>query len=82
MDPETQAHLFEPFFTTKGAPGESRVSGTGLGLYISREIVDRHGGAIQIESRLGKGTAVTIILPRENTMQAVSRYGRRGKTQE
>lgn len=53
--------LFEPFFTRKGA-------GTGLGLWIARQIIERHGGSIAVESRTGSeehGTVVTIFLPLE-----------------
>lgn len=53
--------LFEPFFTRKGA-------GTGLGLWIARQIIERHGGSIAVESRTGTeqhGTTVTIFLPQE-----------------
>jgi signal transduction histidine kinase len=49
-------HLFQPFFTTRG-------SGTGLGLMIVRRIVREHGGEIDIESRVGKGTRFTLFLP-------------------
>jgi two-component system, sporulation sensor kinase E len=48
--------LFQPFFTTRGA-------GTGLGLMIVRRIIREHGGEIDIESRVGKGTKVSIFLP-------------------
>jgi len=52
--------LFEPFYTTKVAG-----KGTGLGLSMSRRIVERHGGGIEIESGPGEGTCVTIRLPAE-----------------
>jgi len=50
--------VFEPFFTTKSA-----ASGTGLGLSVCYGIVERHGGRIQVESRVGEGTAFTVELP-------------------
>lgn len=52
--------IFKPFFTTKKVG-----RGTGLGLYISHEIIRRHGGQIRVESEEGAGTAVTVELPRE-----------------
>jgi signal transduction histidine kinase len=58
MPEETLEHAFEPFFTTK-AVGD----GTGLGLFLSREIVSSHGGTLTIESVMGKGTMVVIALP-------------------
>ncbi len=51
-------HLFEPFITTK-----EEGKGVGLGLAISRAIVDRHGGTIDVTSEVGRGTAFTIVLP-------------------
>jgi signal transduction histidine kinase len=57
MPPEVQAHVFDPFFTTKGVG-----KGTGLGLDISRQIVDRHGGEITVESRPG-ATVFRVRLP-------------------
>ena len=60
MEPAVKARLFEPFYSTKVA-GE----GTGLGLSMSRRIVERHGGSIEIESEAGEGTCVTVRLPVE-----------------
>jgi signal transduction histidine kinase len=57
--PEAQHTLFEPFFTTK--PG-----GSGLGLYISHDIVKRHGGRLAVHSEPGRGTTFTVELPLEN----------------
>jgi signal transduction histidine kinase len=56
MDAKTQARLFEPFFTTKKR-------GTGLGLSIVRQILDLHGGTIEVESEKGKGTSFRVELP-------------------
>ncbi len=55
---ENLEKIFEPFFTTKGV-GE----GTGLGMSISYKIIDSHGGKIEVESEVGKGTKFTVILP-------------------
>lgn len=54
--------IFEPFFRTKDA-SKKGYPGTGLGLYVSRKIVEAHGGTLTLESDLGKGTTVTVKLP-------------------
>jgi PAS domain S-box-containing protein len=56
ISPENLKTVFEPFFTTK--PG-----GTGLGLYICHDIVKRHGGALTVQSEVGRGTTFSIELP-------------------
>ncbi len=56
IPPEMLDDIFKPFFTT-------RHSGTGLGLSITREIVERHGGRIEVRSRLGEGSEFGIHLP-------------------
>jgi signal transduction histidine kinase len=60
MDKEQIEKAFNPFFTSK--PG-----GTGLGLSISHRIVEEHGGGIEIESKPGRGTTVTVTIPRERS---------------
>ena len=56
--PEHLERLFEPFFTTK-----DRSKGTGLGLYISYNIIKQHHGSIQVESEVGEGTTFIVTLP-------------------
>ncbi|MDX2015636.1 MAG: response regulator [Myxococcaceae bacterium] len=56
--PEALPHIFDPFFTTKPVG-----VGTGLGLSISHGIVTSHGGELRVESSLGRGTTMTVLLP-------------------
>ncbi len=55
---EVRRRVFEPFFSTKGAR-----RGTGLGLWVCQEIIRSHGGQIQVNSKLGKGTTFLVGLP-------------------
>ena len=56
IPPEHLGRIFEPFFSTKE-------EGTGLGLYVSYNVVKRHGGEITVQSAADKGTTFTVWLP-------------------
>ncbi|HXV22357.1 MAG TPA: ATP-binding protein [Desulfuromonadales bacterium] len=66
VSPENLKKIFDPFFTTKGS------SGTGLGLSISYGIIHNHGGTIEVESTVGKGTVFTIRLPAGEKREVVN----------
>ncbi|MGA2989931.1 MAG: HAMP domain-containing sensor histidine kinase [Candidatus Korobacteraceae bacterium] len=55
----SRQRLFQPFFTTKGTVG------TGLGLWVSKEIIEKHGGTIRVRSSTDGGRRGTIVLPAE-----------------
>jgi signal transduction histidine kinase len=74
IPPAVMKKLFTPFFSTKGS------SGTGLGLWIIKQITEKHGGSLRVRSREHVGTVVSVWLPVEanpgegQTMQAKSQY--------
>ncbi len=63
---ENLEKIFDPFFTTKDTtrnPDKEAIKGTGLGLFLVRQIVKQYGGRIEVESKLGKGTTFHIFFP-------------------
>ncbi len=56
ISPSAMKRIFEPFFSTKG------ITGTGLGLWVSREIIEKHNGLVQVRTREGTGTVFRISL--------------------
>ena len=68
--PEVLAHIFEPFFSTK-PPGK----GSGMGLATSHGILHEHGGHVWVDSRVGDGTSIALLVP---PVQGAPRTGRTG----
>lgn len=63
IDRESLLRIFEPFFSTKGA------GGAGLGLVVSRKVVELHGGKMEVASEKGYGTTFAVLLPKEEGPQ-------------
>jgi two-component system NtrC family sensor kinase len=59
IPPDHLSRIFDPFFTTKER-------GTGLGLSVVYGIIERHGGKIELQTEVGKGTRIAIRLPPRN----------------
>lgn len=55
--------IFQPFFTTKGTARPGETKGTGLGLAICKQIIEHHGGRLEVESEVNRGTTFTAYLP-------------------
>jgi len=62
IDAEDLPHIFKPFYRGRRAV-DAQVRGSGVGLSVVRHIVQAHGGDLQVESRVGEGTTVTVVLP-------------------
>jgi PAS domain S-box-containing protein len=71
MSKATLARIFEPFYSTKG------ITGTGLGLWVSKEIVDKHQGSLRVRSQEGRdgqpgGTVFSLFIPEQSGLAATA----------
>ncbi|EJZ18025.1 ATP-binding protein [Rhizobium sp. Pop5] len=66
MDAEDLPKLFQPYFRARSATG---IAGTGIGLNVVKQVVELHGGTVEVASALGKGTTFTILLPIARLLQ-------------
>jgi signal transduction histidine kinase len=62
IDAADLPHIFQPFYRGRRAL-DSQVRGSGIGLSVVMHVVRMHGGDVQVDSRAGEGTTVTIVLP-------------------
>lgn len=62
IDTQSLTHIFQPFYSTKGQRG------TGLGLAVTKKVIDEHGGRIEVKSIPGQGTTFTITLSTDSTI--------------
>jgi signal transduction histidine kinase len=70
MDQKEVKQIFKKFYRTKKAE-ESGEAGTGIGLSIVQQIVEQHGGQIEVTSRPGKGSCFTLVLPAGESVRTV-----------
>jgi two-component system phosphate regulon sensor histidine kinase PhoR len=63
---EDLPRIFERFYRVDKARSSDKVRGTGLGLAIVKHIAQLHGGRVEAESELGKGTTIRVLLPMNN----------------
>ena len=77
IDEQTRSRMLDPFFTTKPTG-----QGNGLGLATVRRIVEEQGGTLRVESQPGRGTRMTVRLPRapaaDSTASSLHRFKLRG----
>jgi signal transduction histidine kinase len=76
IDPADQTRIFERFYRTSGT---RQRPGFGLGLSLVRELLQAHGGRVELTSALGKGSTFRIVLPSEGSHEQPSRAGDRGR---
>ncbi|MFZ4538842.1 sensor histidine kinase, partial [Propionivibrio sp.] len=69
MTPEQLARVFERFYR---ADSSGKIPGTGLGMSIVQEIIDLHGGEVDVDSSIGEGTTVTLWLPAAARIEMLS----------
>ena len=69
IDPQSMDRIFEPYFSTKK-------EGSGLGLVFVKETIENHGGKIQVESSLRKGTTLTLSIPLKQPLLKLPRPSR------
>ncbi|HWQ80066.1 MAG TPA: HAMP domain-containing sensor histidine kinase [Anaerovoracaceae bacterium] len=62
---EGRNNIFDRFYKSENAAGKEKNTGTGLGLYICRQIIEKHGGAIWVESQYGEGSTFYFTVPHE-----------------
>lgn len=72
ISPEDKQKLFQKFSKLESSYQKVKESGTGLGLYITKQIIDMHGGSITVDSQLGQGTTFSIVLPIKSKLEVTS----------